>query len=125
MIAKLNKELSEAVNGRDQIEAIDPASGRLFVLTEKSVYELTQQQQVNAAIQRGWVALALPVFCSSTADRRTTILALSEVVCVPLALPVLTCRTVFLLESRLGCDSSPCGVLHQRRPSDYGNGRRD
>ena len=63
MIAKLNKELSEAVNGRDQIEAIDPASGRLFVLTEKSVYELTQQQ-VNAAIQRGWVALALPVFCS-------------------------------------------------------------
>ena len=53
MIAKLNKELSEAVNGRDQIEAIDPASGRLFVLTEKSVYELTHQQQVNAAIQRG------------------------------------------------------------------------
>lgn len=53
MIAKLNKELSEAVNGREQIEAIDPASGRLFVLTEKSVYELTHQQQVNAAIQRG------------------------------------------------------------------------
>lgn len=53
MTAKLNKELSEAVAVHDQIEAIDPASGRVFVLTEKSVYELTHQQQVNAAIQRG------------------------------------------------------------------------
>lgn len=53
MTAKLNKELSDAINGHDQIEAIDPVSGRRFVLVEKSVFELTHQQQSNAAIQRG------------------------------------------------------------------------
>jgi len=53
MTAKLSKELSNALNGHDQIEAIDPATGRLFVLTEKSLYELSHQHQVHAAIQRG------------------------------------------------------------------------
>jgi predicted transcriptional regulator len=53
MTAKLSKALSNALSGHDQIEAIDPATGRLFILTEKSLYELSYQQQVNAAIQRG------------------------------------------------------------------------
>jgi predicted transcriptional regulator len=53
MTAKLSKELSNALSGHDQIEAIDPATGRLFILTEKSLYELSHQQQVHAAIQRG------------------------------------------------------------------------
>jgi len=53
MTAKLSKELSNALSGQDQIEAIDPATGRLFILTEKSLYELSHHQQVNAAIQRG------------------------------------------------------------------------
>jgi predicted transcriptional regulator len=53
MTAKLSKELSNALSGHDQIEVIDPATGRLFILTEKSLYELSHQQQVHAAIQRG------------------------------------------------------------------------
>ena len=53
MTAKLGKELSNALSGHDQIEAIDPATGRLFIVTEKSLYELSHQQQVDAAIQRG------------------------------------------------------------------------
>ena len=53
MTVKLSKELSNALSGHDQIEAIDPATGRLFILTEKSLYDLSQQQQVHAAIQRG------------------------------------------------------------------------
>lgn len=53
MTAKLSKELSNALDGHDQIEAIDPATGRVFIVTEKSLYELSQQQQINAAIQRG------------------------------------------------------------------------
>ena len=52
-IAKLSKELSNALSGRDQIEAIDPVTGRLFILTEKSLYELSHKQHVKAAIQRG------------------------------------------------------------------------
>ncbi|HUG69584.1 MAG TPA: hypothetical protein VMM76_17665 [Pirellulaceae bacterium] len=53
MTAKLSKELSNALDGHDQIEAIDPATGRVFIVTEKSLYELSQQQQVKAAVQRG------------------------------------------------------------------------
>jgi predicted transcriptional regulator len=49
MTAKLSKELSNALSGQDQIEA----TGRLFILTEKSLYELSHQQQVHVAIQRG------------------------------------------------------------------------
>jgi predicted transcriptional regulator len=53
MTAKLNQELSDAVDGRDQVEAIDPATGRHFVLVEKSVFDLTCQREVQAAIQGG------------------------------------------------------------------------
>lgn len=53
MTAKLSKELSNALHGHDQIEAIDPETGRVFIVTEKSLYELSQQQQVHTAIQRG------------------------------------------------------------------------
>lgn len=54
MAPKLSKELSNALSGHDQIEAIDPATGRLFILTEKSLYELSHQRQAHAAIQRGF-----------------------------------------------------------------------
>ncbi|MCA9123938.1 MAG: hypothetical protein H6822_20520 [Planctomycetaceae bacterium] len=53
MTAKLSKELSNALSGHDQIEAIDPETGRIFIVTEKSLFELSHQQQINAAIQRG------------------------------------------------------------------------
>ena len=53
MTAKLSKELSIALSGHDQIEAIDPETGRIFIVTEKSLFELSHQQQINAAIQRG------------------------------------------------------------------------
>jgi len=53
MTAKLNKELSNALHGHDQIEAVDPETGRVFIVMEKSLYELSQQQQVYAAIQHG------------------------------------------------------------------------
>ena len=53
MTPRLSKEMSSALHDHDQIEAIDPATGRVFIVMEKSLYELSQQQQVNAAVQRG------------------------------------------------------------------------
>ena len=53
MTLKLNKELIDAVDGRDQIEVINPESGQKYVIIESSVFELTQRQIVHDAIQRG------------------------------------------------------------------------
>jgi len=49
----LNKELIDAFDGRDQIEAINPESGQKYVIIESSVFELTQRQIAHDAIQRG------------------------------------------------------------------------
>ena len=53
MTPKLNKELIDAVDGHDQIEAINPANGQKYIIIERSVFELTQRQTVHDAIQRG------------------------------------------------------------------------
>jgi hypothetical protein len=38
MTAKLSNELSSTLHGHDQFEAIDPATGRVFVVTKKCLY---------------------------------------------------------------------------------------
>lgn len=53
MIPRLNKELSDALSGADTVEAIDPATGRHFVIIERSTFQLTQRTQVHDTIQRG------------------------------------------------------------------------
>jgi predicted transcriptional regulator len=53
MIPKLNKELIQAVDGHDQIEAVNPETGRTYVLIERSVFELHQRRIVRDAIQQG------------------------------------------------------------------------
>lgn len=53
MTAKLNKELSDALNRRDHVEAIDPATGRRVVIMDQSTFQLTQRQSVHSAIQGG------------------------------------------------------------------------
>jgi len=53
MTAKLNKELSDAVNGHPQINAVDPATGQTYVIVESSFFNKAYRQSVEAAIQRG------------------------------------------------------------------------
>jgi hypothetical protein len=51
MTPKLSKELSDAVSDREQVEAIDPATGRVYVIIEQSTFQLANRDRVHAAIQ--------------------------------------------------------------------------
>ena len=53
MTAKLNKELSDALNGGEELEAIDPATGRLYVIVDSTLFRQTRETQIHEAIQRG------------------------------------------------------------------------
>lgn len=57
MTAKLSKELSDALNGADQLEAVDPATGRIYILVEGEVHrramQALQRQQDHDAIAEG------------------------------------------------------------------------
>lgn len=53
MVPKLNKELIQAVDGHDQIEVVNPETGRTYVVIERSVFELHQRQNVQIGIQQG------------------------------------------------------------------------
>ncbi len=53
MTVKLSKELSDALNGGEQLEAVDPATGRLYVIVDSTVFNQTCQAQTHQAIQRG------------------------------------------------------------------------
>ena len=53
MTAKLSKELSDALNGCDELEAIDPATGRVYVIVESTLFRQTRETQTHEAIQRG------------------------------------------------------------------------
>jgi len=51
--AKLNKELSDAVRGVEELEAIDPATGRLYVIVDSTMFRQTRDKQTHETIQRG------------------------------------------------------------------------
>ena len=37
-MVELSKELSDTLNGRDEFEAVDPATGRVYVIVEKALF---------------------------------------------------------------------------------------
>lgn len=55
MTAKLNKELSDALNasGDDRLPIVDPSSNRLYVLVDAKTLEELERQQTRRAIQAG------------------------------------------------------------------------
>lgn len=53
MTPKLSKELSDALNGAEELEAIDPATGRVYVIVDSTLFKQTRKDQAHEAIQRG------------------------------------------------------------------------
>lgn len=59
MNPQLNKELSKAVSNRDQLDVVDPATGRRFVIMERSAFDLAQSAVTLQAIQDGYDSIAV------------------------------------------------------------------
>lgn len=55
---QLTKELADAVGDADQLEVVDPTTGRVYVIMERSAYELEQGRSVREAIQEGYDSIA-------------------------------------------------------------------
>ena len=53
MTAKLNKELSDALNGGEELEAVDPATGRVYIIVDSTLYRQAREKRIHEAIQRG------------------------------------------------------------------------
>ena len=49
----LNKELSDALNGGEELEAVDPSTGRVYMIVDRTLYRRTREKQIHEAIQRG------------------------------------------------------------------------
>lgn len=55
MTPKLSKELSDALqaSGAEELEAVDPATGHVYVVVDRTLFKQTRAKQTHEAIQRG------------------------------------------------------------------------
>ena len=55
MTPKLSKELSDVLqaSGAQELEAVDPATGRVYVVVDSTLFKQTLAKQIHEAIQRG------------------------------------------------------------------------
>ena len=53
MAVILNKELSDALNGCEELGAVDPATGRVYIIVDSSLYRQACEKRIHEAIKRG------------------------------------------------------------------------
>jgi hypothetical protein len=53
MAVKLNKELSDALSGCEELEAVDPVTGRVYMIVDSALYRQAREKRTHEAIQRG------------------------------------------------------------------------
>ncbi len=55
MTPRLSKELSDALqaSGAEELEAVDPATGRVYVVVDRTLFTQTRAKETHEAIQRG------------------------------------------------------------------------